>query len=143
MRGRFGVMRTACAPARQIARRVNTQAAPPPISGPVTPMMGRERYGKADVTAQLGPAVVPAARVRGTHSCRISASTGTKPRVTTPGPRIAAVASNRVLFLDGLPIAALEGGEIRSLSDDFAPGSEVEKALRIGQLPVSLRPYYG
>jgi ATP-dependent Lhr-like helicase len=63
--------------------------------------------------------------------------------ILTPGPRIAAVASNRVLFLDGLPIAALEGGEIRSLSDDSAPSSEVEKALRIGQLPVSLRPYYG
>src|SRR5437870_3190469 len=33
--------------------------------------------------------------------------------VLTPGPRIAALTANRILFLDGLPIAALEAGEIR------------------------------
>jgi ATP-dependent Lhr-like helicase len=62
--------------------------------------------------------------------------------ILTPGPRIAALASNRVLFRDGLPIAALEGGETRSLSDDFDRDPGVEKALRIGKLPASLRPYY-
>jgi len=33
--------------------------------------------------------------------------------ILTPGPRIPALTANRVLFLDGLPIAALEAGEIR------------------------------
>ena len=40
-RDRSGVIRTAVAPARQSASRVNHQAARPPRSGPVTPMTGR------------------------------------------------------------------------------------------------------
>jgi len=64
--------------------------------------------------------------------------------ILTPGPRIAALASNRILFRDGLPIAALEVGLVRLLaSDPQVPEPEVEKALKIGKLPVSLRPYYG
>src|SRR6184192_2381281 len=35
----------------------------------------------------------------------------------TPGPRIAAFATNRILFSKGLPIATLESGEIRKLVD--------------------------
>ncbi len=35
--------------------------------------------------------------------------------ILTPGSRIAALTANRVLFRDGLPVAALEGGEIRKL----------------------------
>jgi ATP-dependent Lhr-like helicase len=64
--------------------------------------------------------------------------------IITPGPRIAALASNRILFRDGLPVAALEGGEIRRLAED-SPISDagIEKALKIGKLPISLRPYYG
>jgi ATP-dependent Lhr-like helicase len=63
--------------------------------------------------------------------------------IITPGPRIVALASNRILFRDGLPLAALEGGEIRRLAEDSQlsdPG--IEKALKIGKLPISLRPYY-
>src|SRR5206468_7541623 len=37
--------------------------------------------------------------------------------ILTPGPRIPALTANRVLFLDGLPIAALEAGEIRKFAD--------------------------
>jgi len=62
--------------------------------------------------------------------------------ILTPGPRIAALASNRILFRDGLPLAALEGGEIRSLSDNSDFDAAAEKALKIGKLPASLRPYY-
>jgi len=62
--------------------------------------------------------------------------------ILTPGPRIAALASNRILFRDGLPIAALESGEIGSLSDDSYLDATVEKALKIGKLAPSLRPYY-
>ena len=38
--------------------------------------------------------------------------------ILTPGARLPAIASSRVLFRDGLPIAALEGGEVRRLSRD-------------------------
>jgi ATP-dependent Lhr-like helicase len=62
--------------------------------------------------------------------------------ILTPGPRIAAITSNRILFRDGLPLAALEAGEIRRLSDDSISDSQIETALRVGKLCPSLRPYY-
>jgi ATP-dependent Lhr-like helicase len=36
--------------------------------------------------------------------------------ILTPEPRVAAIAANRVLFRDGLPVAALEGGKLRRLT---------------------------
>jgi ATP-dependent Lhr-like helicase len=62
--------------------------------------------------------------------------------VLTPGTRISAFTANRVLFRDGLPVAALESGEIRKLSDEDIRDSQIENALRIGKLRPSLRPYY-
>jgi ATP-dependent Lhr-like helicase len=72
--------------------------------------------------------------------------------VLTPGPRIAALTANRVLFLDGLPIAALEAGEIHKLAtanpsggglaDAPLPDLQIETALKVGKLRPSLRPYY-
>jgi hypothetical protein len=46
------------------------------------------------------------------------------------------------VFRDGLPIAALESGEIRKLADEHIPDLQVENALRVGKLRPSLRPYY-
>jgi ATP-dependent Lhr-like helicase len=60
----------------------------------------------------------------------------------TPGPRVAALTGNRILFRDGLPVAALEAGEIRRLSDGTVADVLVEKSLKVGKLPASLRPYY-
>ncbi|MGA7195814.1 hypothetical protein, partial [Roseiarcus sp.] len=37
--------------------------------------------------------------------------------VLTPGPRLAALAANRLIFRDGLPVAALSGGKTQFLSD--------------------------
>jgi ATP-dependent Lhr-like helicase len=62
--------------------------------------------------------------------------------ILTPGTRIPAFTANRILLRDGLPIAALESGEIRKLSDDYIPDLQIENALRIGKLRPSLRPYY-
>ena len=62
--------------------------------------------------------------------------------ILTPGPRIAALTANRVLFRDGMPIAALEAGEIRNLYDAPVSDLQIETALRIGKLRPSLRPYY-
>lgn len=61
-----------------------------------------------------------------------------------PGRRVAAIGANRLLLRDGLPIAALEAGEIARL--DPAPeeaGNLIERALRVATLPVNLRGYYG
>ena len=60
----------------------------------------------------------------------------------TPGPRIAAFTTNRILFSKGLPIATLESGEIRKLVDAPVSDLQIETALQIGKLLPSLRPYY-
>ncbi len=62
--------------------------------------------------------------------------------ILTPGPRIAALTPNRILFFDGLPIAALEAGEIRKLADAPVSDLQIEPALKVGKLQPSLRPYY-
>ncbi len=62
--------------------------------------------------------------------------------ILTPGSRIAAFTANRVSFRNGTPLAALEGGEVRKLSDNGEPDSEIETALKVGKLRPSLRPYY-
>ncbi len=62
--------------------------------------------------------------------------------ILTPGPRIAALTPNRILFHNGLPLAALEAGEIRKLSDDSFADTQIETALKVGKLRPSLRPYY-
>jgi ATP-dependent helicase Lhr and Lhr-like helicase len=62
--------------------------------------------------------------------------------ILTPGRRIAALTANRILFLDGLPIAALEAGEINKLADAPVSDLQVETALKVGKLRPSLRPYY-
>jgi ATP-dependent Lhr-like helicase len=62
--------------------------------------------------------------------------------ILTPGPRIAALTANRILFCDGLPIAALEAGEICRLVDTQISDFQIETALRVGKLRPSLRPYY-
>jgi ATP-dependent Lhr-like helicase len=62
--------------------------------------------------------------------------------ILTPGARIAAFTANRVSFRSGLPLAALEAGEVRKLSDQTVEDSEIETALKVGKLRPSLRPYY-
>jgi ATP-dependent Lhr-like helicase len=37
--------------------------------------------------------------------------------VLTPGPRLAALTGNRLLYRDGIPIALLAGGEVRFLAE--------------------------
>ncbi|HET9419090.1 MAG TPA: hypothetical protein VFO30_07095, partial [Chthoniobacterales bacterium] len=62
--------------------------------------------------------------------------------ILTAGQRVAAFTANRILFRGGIPAAALEAGEIRKLSDDSVSDSEIERALKVGKLRPSLRPYY-
>jgi ATP-dependent Lhr-like helicase len=61
--------------------------------------------------------------------------------IITPGDRIAAIANNRVVYRDGVPVAAHEGGRIRMLVHERAPSErEVERAL-VRKMPPSLRWY--
>jgi ATP-dependent Lhr-like helicase len=66
--------------------------------------------------------------------------------ILTPGPRVTAIATNRILLRDGLPIAALEAGQIIQLEVGAGAAEDarlIEHSLKVGNLSPSLRPYYG
>ena len=59
--------------------------------------------------------------------------------ILTPGPKLAALTGNRLLYRDGLPVALLAGGEVQFLEDlDAATQWEARKALLRGAVPASL-----
>ena len=59
--------------------------------------------------------------------------------ILTPGPKLAALTGNRLLFRDGLPAALLAGGEVQFLVTlDAARQWEARKALLRGAVPASL-----
>ena len=50
--------------------------------------------------------------------------------ILTPGPRLAALTGNRLIYRDGLPIAAIAGGNVQFFADLDAPTRwEAEKKL--------------
>jgi len=60
----------------------------------------------------------------------------------TPGERIPALTSNRILFRDGVPVLAREAGEVRSLDPGMAePSAELLQALVRKQSTPALRRY--
>ena len=64
--------------------------------------------------------------------------------ILTPGPRIAKSTRNRVVYRDGVPVAAHEAGAFVRLGDyEDAVANQVERAARIGSLPPALRSYMG
>jgi ATP-dependent Lhr-like helicase len=59
--------------------------------------------------------------------------------ILTPGPKLAALTGNRLLYRGGLPVAHLAGGEVRFLVDlDTATQWEARKTLLRGAVPASL-----
>jgi ATP-dependent helicase Lhr and Lhr-like helicase len=59
--------------------------------------------------------------------------------ILTPGPRLAALTGNRLLYRDGLPVALLAGGEVQFLETlDAAHQWQARKALLRGVVPASL-----
>ena len=59
--------------------------------------------------------------------------------ILTPGPRLAALTGNRLLYRDGLPVGLLAGGEVQFLETlDPASQWEARKALLRGAVPRSL-----
>ena len=60
--------------------------------------------------------------------------------IVTPGERIAAVARSRVLYRDGVPVLALEGGEVKAVGPGAdAPTADMVQALVRKQLTPALR----
>jgi ATP-dependent Lhr-like helicase len=59
--------------------------------------------------------------------------------ILTPGPKLAALTGNRLLYRDGLPVALFAGGEAQFL-ENFDPATqwEARKALLRGAVPPSL-----
>jgi ATP-dependent Lhr-like helicase len=63
--------------------------------------------------------------------------------ILTPGRRVAAIASNRLLLRDGVAIASLEAGAVQLLSSESTEVQDVvSRALRLGTMSSQLRPYY-
>ena len=63
--------------------------------------------------------------------------------VLTPGPRITAIGANRLLLRDGVPIAALEAGQVINLNTDSGTSEqEIEQSLKVGKMSPALRRYY-
>ncbi|HEY1290862.1 MAG TPA: DEAD/DEAH box helicase [Burkholderiales bacterium] len=61
--------------------------------------------------------------------------------ILTPQPRIASVYRNRLLLKDGVPIAALEGGELRRLADVPLDDDHLKSLLARRCLRLPLRPH--
>ena len=59
--------------------------------------------------------------------------------ILTPGPKLAALTTNRLLYRDGIPIALLAGGEVQFL-EALDPSLEwnARKTLMRGAVPASL-----
>jgi ATP-dependent Lhr-like helicase len=61
--------------------------------------------------------------------------------ILTPGPRLAGLTGNRLLYRDGLPVAVLAAGEVRFLQDlDPATEWEANKALLRASPAPSISP---
>jgi len=61
--------------------------------------------------------------------------------IVTPGPRLAGLTGNRLLYRDGLPVAFLAGGEVQFIETLDAAGQwEARKALLRAALPASADP---
>jgi ATP-dependent Lhr-like helicase len=64
--------------------------------------------------------------------------------IITPGARVTALTANRVLYRDGVPVAALESGKISLLSETDGVGErEMSAALTKRPIPPQLRVYLG
>jgi ATP-dependent Lhr-like helicase len=59
--------------------------------------------------------------------------------ILTPGPRLAALTGNRLLYRDGVPVALLAGGEVQFLTPlDAGTEWQARKALLRGAVPAPL-----
>jgi ATP-dependent Lhr-like helicase len=59
--------------------------------------------------------------------------------ILTPGPKLAALTGNRILYRDGIPLALYAGGEVQFLEElDAAAQWQARKVLLRGAVPEAL-----
>ena len=64
--------------------------------------------------------------------------------IITTGDRVPSLATNRLVYRDGVPLAAMEGKQLRQLAEyDAASALEVERAVVRRAIPPALRMYLG
>jgi ATP-dependent Lhr-like helicase len=63
--------------------------------------------------------------------------------ILTPGERVPALISNRILFRDGVPVLAREAGQIRPLGPEIEPTAELVHGLVRKHSTPQLRSYLG
>jgi ATP-dependent helicase Lhr and Lhr-like helicase len=61
--------------------------------------------------------------------------------ILSPGPKVTAITNSRILLRDGVPVAAMEGGNV-VVFDRGVPEHQIERALKVGTMPLALRKYY-
>ena len=61
--------------------------------------------------------------------------------ILTPEDRVAAIHRNRILYRDGLPIAAVEGGQVRRLAESDMNDDKLRTLLARRSLRHPLRPH--
>ncbi|MEO7138184.1 MAG: ATP-dependent DNA helicase, partial [Gemmatimonadales bacterium] len=59
--------------------------------------------------------------------------------IITPGARVTGVTRNRILYRDGVPVLALEGGEIKPVGTEEQPTPEMTQALVRKSISPALR----
>ena len=59
--------------------------------------------------------------------------------IITPGERVTGVTRNRILYRDGVPVLALEGGSTRPLGSEEPPTAEMIQALVRRSISPALR----
>ena len=96
---------------------------------------GRVRgFGMPSLSSMSSTCVSRAARVRELSSPMLISISGADPLnlvgILTPGPKLAALTGNRLLYRDGLPVALLVGSEVQYIETlDPAGQWEARKAL--------------
>jgi ATP-dependent Lhr-like helicase len=63
--------------------------------------------------------------------------------ILTPGERVSALISNRILYRDGVPVLAREAGQITPLAPDIEPTAELVHGLVRKHSTAQLRSYLG
>ena len=101
--------------------------------------MSGEQFALPEAVGQLRAIRRQAAR-RADWSRSARPIRSTSPASSRPGERVAAVGRNRILYRDGVPVLALEGGEAKPLvAGEAAPSPELVQALVRKQLTPALR----
>jgi ATP-dependent Lhr-like helicase len=101
---------------------------------------GGEQFAAADAVGRLR------AVRKLEKSGELVALTGADPLnlvgILTQDPRVASVSKNRILLRDGLPVAALEGGELRRLADSDMSDDQLRTLLARRSLRHPVQPHF-